>query len=238
MSRTLKRILMASAGTLVLAGAGAFGWYWFETGRFLESTNDAYVKADYTTIAPKVSGYIATVEVEDNQPVKAGQVLARIDDRDYQTALAQAKADVASAEADIRNIDAQLVEQQSVIAQAEAAIVADQASVKFAKDDYDRYHKLTSTRVTSVQDEQRAETNLQEQSARLQSDQAALSAARQRVEVLKTGRAKSETQLARLQSVADQAQLNLSYTTINAPIDGTVGARSLRVGQYVQAGTQ
>ena len=107
-------------------GAGAFGWYWYDTGRFLESTNDAYVQADYTTIAPKVSGYISEVPVEDNQQVKAGDVLARIDDRDYRTALAQAKADVASAEADIRNIDAQLAEQQSVIAQAESAIVAGQ----------------------------------------------------------------------------------------------------------------
>ena len=123
MSKNLKRILMASVGAVVLAGAGAYGWYWFETGRFLESTDDAYVKADYTTIAPKVSGYIAEVAVEDNQAVKAGQMLARIDDRDYQTALAQAKADVASAQADIHNIDAQLTEQQSVIAQAEAAIV-------------------------------------------------------------------------------------------------------------------
>src|SRR5919109_3831438 len=136
MKRTLKRILLASAGTIVLAGAGAFGWYWFEKGRFLESTNDAYVQADYTTIAPKVSGYIAAVAVEDNEAVKAGQVLARIDDRDYQTALAQAKADVASAEADIRNLDAQLAEQQSVIAQAEAAIASDQAALKFSSDDY------------------------------------------------------------------------------------------------------
>src|SRR5512147_782316 len=116
MTKTLKRILMASVGTIVLAGAGTYGWYWFETGRFLESTNDAYVQADYTTIAPKVSGYIAEVAVGDNQTVKAGQVLARIDDRDYRTALAQAKADVESANADIHNIDAQLLEQQSVIA--------------------------------------------------------------------------------------------------------------------------
>jgi membrane fusion protein (multidrug efflux system) len=238
MSRNLKRILMASAGAAVLAGAGAFGWYWFETGRFLESTNDAYVQADYTTIAPKVSGYIAAVAVEDNETVKAGQVLARIDDRDYQTALAQAKADVASAEADIRNIDAQLTEQQSVIAQAEAAIVSDQAALKFSQDDYDRYHKLTAGKITSVQDEQRAQTVLQQATARLQSDRAALTAAHQRVEVLNTARAKAETQVTRLQAAADQAQLNLSYTTITAPIDGTVGARSLRVGQYVQAGTQ
>src|SRR6266545_4533423 len=152
MSRNLKRILMASVGAVVLAGAGTYGFYWFKTGRFLEATNDAYVQADYTTIAPKVSGYIAEVAVQDNQPVKAGQLLAKIDDRDYRTALAQAKADVDSANADIRNIEAQLTEQQSVIAQAEAAISADTASVKFAKDDADRYHKLTAGRITSVQD--------------------------------------------------------------------------------------
>jgi membrane fusion protein, multidrug efflux system len=238
MSKSWKRILMASAGVAALAGAGAFGWYWFETGRFLESTNDAYVEADYTTIAPKISGYISVVAVEDNQQVKAGDVLARIDDRDYQTALAQAKADVASAEADIRNIDAQLAEQQSVIAQAESAIVAGQAGVKFAKDDYDRYQKLTAGRITSVQDVQRAQTVFQQQTAQLQSDRAALTAAHQRVEVLNTARVKAETQVTRLQAVEAQAQLNLSYTTITAPIDGTVGARSLRVGQYVQAGTQ
>jgi membrane fusion protein, multidrug efflux system len=238
MPKTLKRILMATAGTAVLVGAGAYGWYWYDTGRYLESTNDAYVQADYTTIAPKVSGYISAVAVEDNQQVKAGEVLARIDDRDYRTALAQAKADVASAEADIRNIDAQLAEQQSVIAQAESAIVAGQAGVKFAKDDYDRYRKLTAGKITSVQDVQRAQTIFQQQTAQLQSDRAALTAAHQRVEVLNTARVKAETQVTRLQSVVDQAQLNLSYATIAAPIDGTVGARSLRVGQYVQAGTQ
>jgi membrane fusion protein (multidrug efflux system) len=238
MSKTIKRILMAIIGTAFLAAAGGFGWYWFDTGRFLESTNDAYVQADYTTIAPKVSGYIAQAAAQDNQPVEAGDVLARIDDRDYQTALAQAKADVASAEADIRNIDAQLTEQQSVIAQAEAAIVSDQAALKFSSDDYDRYRKLTAGKITSVQDEQRAQTVLQQVTARLQSDRAALTAAHQRVEVLNTARVKAETQVTRLQAVEAQAQLNLSYTIIVAPIDGTVGARSLRVGQYVQAGTQ
>jgi membrane fusion protein, multidrug efflux system len=238
MSKTLKRILMATAGAAVLAGAGTYGWYWYDTGRFLESTNDAYVEADYTTIAPKVSGYISAVAVQDNQQVKAGDVLARIDDRDYQTALAQARADVASAQADIRNIDAQLAEQQSVIAQAESAIVAGQAGVKFAKDDYDRYQKLTAGKITSVQDVQRAQTVFQQQTAQLQSDRAALTAAHQRVEVLNTARVKAETQVTRLQAVVDQAEHNLSYTTITAPIDGTVGARSLRVGQYVQAGTQ
>src|SRR5689334_10341894 len=238
MKRTLRRILLGSAALAVVAGAGAFGSYWLKTGRYLESTDDAYVQADYTTIAPKVSGYIADVKVEDNQPVKAGDVLAVIDDRDFRTALAQAKADVASAKADVDNIAAQLEEQQSVIQQAEAAIDADQAGVKFAQQDYTRYHNLTAQKVTSVQDEQRAQTVLQQQSAALQRDRAALTAAKQRIAVLTTAKAKSETQVQRLESVQAQAELNLGYTTITAPIDGTVGARSLRVGQYVQAGTQ
>jgi membrane fusion protein, multidrug efflux system len=238
MKRTLRRILLGSAAAIVVVGAGAFGTYWVKTGRYLESTDDAYVQADYTTIAPKVSGYIADVKVEDNQSVKAGQVLAVIDDRDFRTALDQAKADVASAQADVQNIEAQLEEQQSVIQQAEAAIDADQAGVKFAQQDYTRYHNLTANKVTSVQDEQRAQTVLQQQTAALQRDRAALSAAKQRVAVLTTAKSKSETQVQRLQSVQAQAELNLGYTTIVAPIDGIVGARSLRVGQYVQAGTQ
>jgi membrane fusion protein (multidrug efflux system) len=221
-----------------VVGAASFGTYWYKTGRFLESTDDAYVQADYTTIAPKVSGYIADVKVEDNQPVKAGDVLAVIDDRDYRTALAQARADVASAKADVDNIAAQLEEQQSVIQQAQAAITSDQAGVAFAQQDYTRYHSLTAQKVTSVQDEQRAQTVLQQQTAALQRDRAALTAAKQRVDVLTTAKAKAETQVQRLQAVQAQAELNLSYTTITAPIDGTVGARSLRTGQYVQAGTQ
>jgi membrane fusion protein (multidrug efflux system) len=238
MKRTLRRILLGGAAAAVVAAAGGYGAYWFKTGRYLESTNDAYVQADYTTIAPKVSGYIAAVKVEDNQPVKAGDVLAVIDDRDFRTALAQAKADVASAKADVDNIEAQLEEQQSVIQQAQAAITADQAGVSFAQQDYTRYHNLTAQKVTSVQDEQRAQTVLQQQNAALQRDRAALTAAKQRVAVLTTGKAKAETQVQRLEAVQAQAELNLGYTTIVAPIDGTVGARSLRVGQFVQAGTQ
>ncbi|GAB2178232.1 HlyD family secretion protein [Dongia sp. agr-C8] len=238
MKRTLRRILLGSVALAVLAGAGAFGSYWVKTGRYLESTDDAYVQADYTTIAPKVSGYIADVKVEDNQPVKAGDVLAVIDDRDFKTALAQAKADVASAKADVDNIEAQLAEQQSVIQQAQAAIESDQAGVKFAQQDYTRYHNLTAQKVTSVQDEQRAQTVLQQQNAALQRDRAALAAAKQRIDVLTTAKTKAETEVQRLEAVQQQAELNLGYTTIVAPIDGTVGARSLRTGQYVQAGTQ
>src|SRR4051812_49520019 len=107
-SRAVKRITLALAVTVGVAGAGHFGYDYLTTGRYLESTDDAYVKADSTIISPKVSGYIARVLVGDNQPVKAGQVLAEIDNRDFKAALAQADADVAACEAAVRNLDAQL----------------------------------------------------------------------------------------------------------------------------------
>jgi membrane fusion protein (multidrug efflux system) len=233
-----RTIVLAFIALVAIAGGTCYGLDYYRIGRFLESTDDAYVKADFTIVAPKVSGYVQEVRVEDNQLVKSGAIVAKIDDRDFRTALDQAKAGVASARADVGNYEAQLEEQQSVIAQAQAAIAADQASVAFAQQDFQRYHHLTADRVTSVQDEQRAQTALQQQTANLQRDRAALTAAKQRVDVLVTAKAKAETEVQRLQAVESQAELNLSYTTIVAPIDGTVGARSLRVGQYVQAGTQ
>ncbi len=238
MHKNLKRVLAGGAAVALLAVATVYGSYYWQTGRFLEATDDAYLQADYTTVAPKVSGYIAAVNVEDNQEVTAGQVLARIDDSDFRTALDQAKADVATARAEIGNIDAQLAQQQSVIAQAEAAITADQAAVTFAKQDSDRYANLMRSAVASLQQAQQTSSILQQKSAALQRDRAGLSAAQAQVDVLKTARDKAQTQLQHFEAIAHQAELNLGYTTIAAPVDGTVGARSLRVGQYVQAGTQ
>src|SRR5262245_48872242 len=125
----LKRVLLGGAllGLIVIAGL-AGNHYWM-VGRFEESTDDAYVKADYTTIAPKVSGYVAEVLVSDNATVEAGQPLARIDDRDFRTALVAARGDVTAADASIRNLDAQLALQRSVIAQEQADIDATTATL-------------------------------------------------------------------------------------------------------------
>jgi membrane fusion protein (multidrug efflux system) len=238
MSNFFKRAF-AGAAVLGLAMGGAdYGWHYWSGGRFLEATDDAYLQADYTTIAPKVSGYIAQVLVEDNQPVTAGQVLARIDDRDFRSALEQAKADVSSAEADIQNLNAQIAQQQSAIDQANAATVADQAALTFAEQEAQRYHDLQARGAGTMQDAQRTQATLQQQSAALQRDRAALAVARKQIDVLKTGIAKADTVLRRTRAVEEQAALNLGYTTITSPVAGTVGARSLRVGQYVQAGTQ
>jgi membrane fusion protein (multidrug efflux system) len=238
MTAKLKKIL-AGVSALALAGAAVgYGVEWWRTDRFLQSTDDAYFKADYTTVAPKVSGYVADVLVEDNQVVKEGQVLARIDDRDLQVALTQAKADVTTAAATVANLDAQLAMQQALIQQAGADIGAADAGLTFAKADDTRYQELVREHVATTQRAEQARASLQQQSAQLERSQAALLASRKQIDVLATERAKAASQLEHADAVEKQAELQLSYATINAPIDGVVGARSIRVGQYVQAGTQ
>src|SRR5256884_4096380 len=115
--QAIKHAALALAAALGVAAAADFGHYYLTTGRYLETTDDAYVKADSTIIAPKVSGYIAQVLVNDNQSVKAGRLLARIDNRDFEAALAQAHADVDASGAAVRNLDARIAFQQPIIEQ-------------------------------------------------------------------------------------------------------------------------
>ncbi|MGY4232084.1 membrane fusion protein (multidrug efflux system) [Bradyrhizobium sp. USDA 4449] len=236
--RAIKRTAVALALALGVAAAGDLGYNYLTTGRYLESTDDAYVKADSTIIAPKVSGYIAKVLVGDNEKVKAGQVLARIDDRDFKAALGQARADVAAAEASVRNLDAQLELQQPVIEQSTADVTAAEANLKFAQEERARYDELMKSGSGTIQRAQQTDAALRASNAQLQHAKSGLLAAQRKVDVLTTQRAQATAQLDRARAVADQAELNLSYTEITAPVDGTIGARSLRVGQYVQAGTQ
>jgi membrane fusion protein (multidrug efflux system) len=236
--QAIKRTALALAAALAATGATDFGHYYFTTGRYLETTDDAYVKADSTIIAPKVSGYIAKVLVSDNEPVKAGQLLARIDDRDFRTALDQARADVAASEAAVRNFDAQIELQQPIIKQQAAEVDAAEANLKFAQEERTRYDELMKMGSGTVQRAQQTDAALRAEIAQLQQGKAGLVAANRKIEVLETERAKAIAQLDHAHAVEQQATLNLSYTQITAPVDGTVGARSLRVGQYVQAGTQ
>jgi membrane fusion protein (multidrug efflux system) len=234
----VKRAVIAAALLAGVAFAGDFGYRYWTVGRFIESTDDAYVKADYTTVAPKVAGYIRQVLVSDNDAVKAGQVLARIDDRDFQAALSQAKADAKAAEAAITNIDAQIVLQQSVIEQARATIDASQASLDFAVSDAARSARLISNGAGTQSRAEQTQSARDQAAAALERDRAALVAAKNKVPVLQTQREQTVAQRDRAAAAAHQAELNLSYTDIVAAVDGTVGARSIRVGQYVTSGTQ
>ena len=233
----LKRTALGAALLAVLGFAGERGYDYWKVGRFQVSTDNAYVQADYTTVAPKISGYITQVLVQDNETVKAGQVLARIDDRDFQVSLDQAGADVESAKATIRNLDAQVAQQRSAIDQEKAQIASTEASLSFATADSTRYGDLMKTGYGTVQRAQLAESALREKTATLQKDRAGLVVAERKIDVLTSERAKAEAQRDRNLATQHQAELNLSYTSITAPVGGTVGARALRVGQYVQAGT-
>ncbi|MFG1399485.1 HlyD family secretion protein [Xanthobacter sp. VTT E-85237] len=236
--RSRKRLLAGVALLAVLAGGGYFGWHYWTVGRFQESTDDAYVQADVVTVAPKVGGYIGAVLVGDNETVHKGQVLARIDDRDYQVALDQAQADVSGAKADIANIEALLDQQNAVIDGARATLDTDKANETFAEQDSTRYNTLAKSGFGSLQNAQQATAKIAAAKATVQKDEASLVAAQKQVNTLNAQLDKAKATLAHNQALLQQAQLNLSYTQIVAPEDGVVGNRSLRVGQFVQAGTQ
>jgi membrane fusion protein (multidrug efflux system) len=234
----LRKLLLAGAAAAALAGASWYGYDYWTVGRFLVSTDDAYVKADSTTIAPKVSGYLDRVLIGDNEHVKAGQVLARIDDRDFKVALDQAKADVAAANATVTSKEAQLDVQQAVIAAARATIDVDNAAKLFAKQENKRYTDLAATGFGSVQNAQQAQARDAGADAAIQRDIANLTSALKQVDLLKAEILQAKAAAVRADALQRQAELNLGYTTIVSPIEGVVGNRSLRVGQYVQAGTQ
>src|SRR6202165_2527250 len=144
--KAVKRAALAMAMALGAVSAAHFGYDYLTTGRYLETTDDAYVKADSTIISPKVSGYIAQVLVGDNQPVKAGQLLAHIEARDFKAALDQSHPEVAPSEAAVRNLDAQLALQQPMIEQGKADVAAAEANLKFAQEEQARYDGLMKTR--------------------------------------------------------------------------------------------
>ncbi|GLR83430.1 HlyD family secretion protein [Bradyrhizobium iriomotense] len=236
--QAIRRAALAFLAALGVAGVAYYGHYYLTSGRYLETTDDAYVKADSTIIAPKVSGYLTEVLVTDNETVKAGQLLARIDDRDFRTALDQAKADVAASEAAVKNLDAQIELQGPLIEQQAAEVDATEANLKFAQQERARYDELMKSGSGTIQRAQQTDAALRSQTAQLEQGRAGLIAAKKKVEILSTQRAQALAQLDHTRAVEQQAALNLSYTRITAPVEGTVGARSLRVGQYVQAGTQ
>jgi len=236
--RSRRSLLLIGASLLSLAGAIDFGWHYWTVGRFEVSTDDAYVRADNTTIAPKVSGYIDAVLVGDNEPVRAGQVLARIDDRDFKVALDQARADVTAARSAIASKEAAIEVQQSIIAAARATVAVEEANQAFAEQEDKRYATLASTGYGSVQSAQQAASRLAASRAAVARNSAALTTAIKQVDLLTAELAQAQAALARDEALQRQAELNLSYTTIASPIDGVVGNRTLRVGQFVQAGTQ
>jgi membrane fusion protein, multidrug efflux system len=219
----------------VLLAAG--GYLYWDYARHFESTDDAFVAARQFPIAPKVSGYITVVPVTDNQHVAAGDVIARIDDRDYRIALDQAQAQVASAQASIQNIDAQIDVQQAQISANEAQVDQAQAALVYAQQQAKRYQDLAQTGSGTVQNAQQWTSQQRQQEAALASAQANLKVAQRQLESLKAQRNSAVASLAQATAQRDQAQLNLSYTTVTAAQPGRVVNLTAAVGQFAQPGT-
>jgi membrane fusion protein, multidrug efflux system len=210
--------------------------YWDYTTHF-EMTDDAYIASRQFAIAPEVSGYITAVPVTDNEHVNAGQVIARIDDRTYRAALDQANAQVVAAQANIENVDAQMNVQQAQIAADQAQLAQQQAALVFAQQQAGCYQYLAQTQLAgSVQNAQQFTSQLHQQQAAVDSAQATLKLAERQVGALKAQRDSDVASLAQAKAQREQAQLNLSYTTVTADQPGRVVQLSAAVGQYAQPG--
>lgn len=201
-------------------------------------TDDAFVSADSTLVAPRISGTIADVYVQDNQSVKAGDVLAKIDDRDYRNAVLTAQASLETANAQMLSLTAQLAKQQQTILQAQAMVNADSASIAYARQSAERYKRLLQNGSGTADARDESDANLRSKLASQQSDMAAAQAAEKQVDVLKAEQAQAKAAIDSAATALAQAKLNLSYTEIMAPVDGVVGQRSLRIGGYVSAGAR
>jgi len=233
-----KRWLIMAAGAAALLAVIGFGAEWFLNGRYIESTDDAYVGGNVTDIAPQVSGVVSNIAVLDNQFVHKGDLLMQIDDRDFAAALAKARAEVAGDEAALTNLDATATLQNSMIAQAQAAILSAQAQAALARSNQARYARLAAANAGSEQDAQTAAANFAEAQAGVQKAVAALAAARAELDVIATQKAQARAALAGARADETTASQNLGYTTIRAPFDGIVGNRSAHLGGYAAAGAQ
>jgi membrane fusion protein (multidrug efflux system) len=232
-----RRPVISAIGALLLAVTLGGGYLYLDHAEHFKSTDDAFIAARQSPLAPKVSGYLTSVPVTDNQHVKAGDVIARIDDRDYRTALQQAQSQVAAAQANIENIDAQLGVQQAQIAASQAQVDQAQATLVFAEQQAARYEHLEQTGYGSVQNAQQYTSQFHQQQAALASAQATLKLAQRQVEALKAQRNSAVASLGQAEAQRDQAQLNLSYTTVTAAEPGRVVNLTAAVGQFVQPGT-
>ena len=236
--RFARKILLFSVWLLLACLLAWYARYYFTTGRFIETTEDAYVGGNVTDIAASVSGQINAVSVTDNQFVRKGDLLVTLDNRNGLAALALSRAAVVAEQARLTNLTAQAALQSDVIAQAQADLQAAIAQQKFTADTQARYHRLSSTNAVSVQDLQNAENAFNQAEAAVNKARAALAAASARMPVIASERAEREAALEQAHAAADAAQLNVSYTEIRAPFDGVVGNRSAHTGGYASAGAQ
>ncbi|MBX5221182.1 MULTISPECIES: HlyD family secretion protein [unclassified Rhizobium] len=220
----------------LLAGGGWYGYEWWMNGRFMVSTDDAYIEGDIATISPKVTGYVAKVNVVANQEVKAGDVLATLDNGDYQNALDQANAQIATEQLSLSRIDAQIEGAKASLVQAQAQKTALEATVRGAEIKQKRQSDLQAKSVGTTADLDDANTALDQAKANLAGGDANIVAAQANIAILEAQRREAEGSVRTLEIQRDKAARDLSFTVLKAPYDGIVGNRSIQEGDLVSPG--
>ena len=228
--RKMVGLVLCLGAVAVVAG----GWSYACSGE--TSTDNAYVRGDVTSLAPKVLGYVTAVEVQDNQSVRAGDVLFRIDDRDYRARLAQGVANVEAAQARLTNADAEIPLQHAVIRQAEAQRLASLAEMNLARKASDRRRELIRTSAVSQAQVDESDAALSKAEATLAAAAATIEAQQQRIVLLASQREAALAAVAQAQAARDLAQIDLDNTVVRAPVDGVIGNRQVRVGRLVAPG--
>lgn len=224
--------LLLCLGALVIVTAG---WAWARSSGET-STDNAYVRGDVTSLAPKVAGYVTAVEVEDNQPVRTGDVLFRINDRDYRARLAQAVANVEAAQARLTNVDAETQLQHALIRQAEAQKLSALAELNLATRASDRRRELIRSSAVSQAQVDESEAARSRAEAGVAAASATLEAQQQRIAVLASQRDAADAAVSQARAARDLAQIDLDSTEVRAPVDGVVGNRQVRIGRLVAPG--
>jgi membrane fusion protein (multidrug efflux system) len=220
----------------LLAGGAWYGYEWWTNGRFMVSTDDAYIEGDIATISPKVTGYVAKVNVVANQQVKAGDVLATLDNGDYQNALDQAEAQIATERLSLQRIDAQIEGGKASLAQAQAQKAALQAVVRGAEITQKRQTDLQARSVGTAADLDTANIALDQAKANLVGGDSNIKVAEANVTLLEAQRKEAEGSVRSLEIARDKAARDLSFTVLKAPYDGIIGNRSVQEGDLVSPG--
>lgn len=231
-----KLLLLGSVAILALAAGAWYGSQYWISGRFMISTDDAYVRAHNTTLASKISGYVESIPVEDNAQIRAGDVIATIDAGDYRLAVDAARDKVNTQQATVDRYASQLAAQDANIAQAKAQLVSAQAASKKAQSEYGRQQALAARDFASKQAFEQAEAGRDQAAAAVQSAQATIDAATATLGVIRAQRQEASGTLEELKTALEKAERDLSFTVIRAPVDGVFANRAVQVGDYVQTG--
>ncbi len=236
--KSRRKLVLGAILLAALAGGGYYGAHWWQVGRFMVSTDDAYVGADMSVIAARVAGHVVSLDVETNQSVKKGDVLARIDNGDYALAVKAAEGKIATQEATIDRYGQQISAGQASVDQAKAQLVADEAELNRTQLELDRQSELVKSQYSSRATLDNARADRDKAQAAVDAAKAAVASAQANIAVLQAQQVEAERLLDEYRTARDQAQRNLDFTVVRAPFDGVVGNRAAQVGQLVQEGTR